>query len=276
MTRIAALLTCHNRRDTTVEAVRALSAQTTEATIDLVLHDDGSTDGTADAVRAVRPEVRVVQGDGNRYWCGGMRAAWGAVLVGGYDHYLWVNDDTVLDPEAVAALLDVYATQPGSVVVGATRDPETGEPTYGGVVRTSSTRPLNFTRVAPADEPRGVDTMNGNCVLVPQAVVEQIGILDEGFTHGLGDFDYGLRASRAGFAVVVAPGTIGTCSRNPESPSGRPGLKAAREEWRRMMGVKAIPPSEWRRFAARHAGPLWPLYWASPYVRRIVGRATRG
>ncbi len=62
---IAVLLTCHNRRAETLRCLEALLAQDAGASLRVFLVDDGSTDGTGEAVRVSFPQVNVVQGDGS-------------------------------------------------------------------------------------------------------------------------------------------------------------------------------------------------------------------
>ena len=56
------------------------------------------------------------------------------------------------------------------------------------------------------------------------------------------------------------------------------GLTARRQRQHlaRLRGPKGLPPREWLRFSRRWAGPLWPVYAASPFVRRTArwARAT--
>jgi glycosyltransferase involved in cell wall biosynthesis len=247
--------------------------------LEAYLLDDGSTDGTAEAVKARHPQVEVLRGDGTLFWNGGMRRAFAAVLEGDYDHYLWLNDDTLLYPGALENLLQTHrrVTEfgvPASIVVGSTRDPDTGDLTYGGLSRESRLRPLRFTPVRPGEGPRECETMNGNCVLVPREVAMAVGNLDGAFTHGMGDIDYAFRAREAGCRVWVAPGYAGSCSRNLVRGSWRdPGLPL-RARLSKLLGPKGLPPREWGVFVRRHAGPLWGAYWVLPYIR-LTGSALR-
>ena len=106
MTRLCALLTCFNRRDKTLACLDALYRCDLPAGVGLsaVLVDDGSRDGTGDAVRQRFPQVEVLRGDGSLYWSGGMRMAWARAMAQGFDDYLWLNDDTILDRHAIDAL----------------------------------------------------------------------------------------------------------------------------------------------------------------------------
>jgi GT2 family glycosyltransferase len=272
-TRVAAVLAAHNRRELTLACLGSLRRQQAGGVaVDAYVLDDASSDGTGTAVAAGFPEATILAGDGQLYWNGGMRRALAAAMAGDYDYYLWLNDDTRLDDGALAVLLDTERALrrdgDGPVIVaGSTRHPDTGELTYGGVVRPSRWRRLHWELVAPAARPLPCETMNGNAVLVPRAVVDRVGNIDGRFSHAMGDYDYGLRARRAGCSVWVAPGTVGTCASHPRRRSDTQPLTS---EWRRLWSTKELSPRSWAVFARRWAGRLWPLYWASPYLRRAA------
>lgn len=276
-TRIAAVMTCHNRREKTLACLASLREQRLDdIVIDVVLVDDGSTDGTATAVEESFPEVEILCGDGALFWAPGMRLALAHAARGDYDFYLWLNDDTELDKDAVETLLATYreVTERGHfepVVVGSTRDPRDGAITYGGRVRPSAWRPSRFQTVNPADRPLPVATMNGNVVLVPRAVYRTVGNMSP-YRHSFADQDYGLRVRAAGFSVWTAPGTVAACSKNENPTYGRRyGEKPLSDEVRALFGIKGLLPKDWLRFSRRWHGPFWPLWAASPYLRGLTG-----
>jgi GT2 family glycosyltransferase len=283
--RVAAVMAAYNRRDLTLACLRSLRAQRAPGvTLDAFVLDDASSDGTGRAIAEEFPEVAVLQGTGRLYWNGGMRTAFGAAITGDYDYYLWMNDDTSLDDRALAVLLDTERRlrdrgEEAAIVAGSTRDPETGELTYGGLVRPYRWRPLRWELVSPADQPRPCETMNGNTVLISREVVRRVGNIDPAFVQQMGDYDYGLRARAAGCSVWIAPGMVGTCAPNP---ARRPGEEPFLQEWRRLWSTKELLPGPWAVFSRRWAGRLWPVYWLSPYLRagfrllrgRIRGRRT--
>ena len=98
MNKLAVLLTCFNRKDKTIASLTALYKAFHESSdgwdMSVYLTDDGSTDGTSDAVSKNFPQVRVLKGDGALYWAGGMRNSWSEALKEDYDAYLLLNDDT--------------------------------------------------------------------------------------------------------------------------------------------------------------------------------------
>ena len=109
--RYAVLLTCFNRKEVTLRCLEQLHAQKTEAAMDVFLCDDGSSDGTFDAVRGHFPNVRVFKGTGNLFWNRGMLASWKkARETKDYDAYIWLNDDTFLYDDALTELLDCSRT----------------------------------------------------------------------------------------------------------------------------------------------------------------------
>ena len=272
-TRVAAVMTVFNRRDTTLGCLASIREQTgADAEVDVYVLDDASTDGTAEAIKEQFPEVHLLHGDGNQFWVGGMRGAFGAAIERGYDAYWWLNDDTHLKPDALALLLASSAELRGrgheqAVVVGTTTHPDDGRFTYGGVRRPSRLRPLDLELVPPASEPREALTFNGNCVLIPHSVVELVGNIDPAYRQKMGDFDYGFRTRSAGGSVWVAPGTIGTCATHPPRRTDQAPL---RDELRRLWSVKELPFGPWATFTRRWAGPAWPIFMTSPYVKRAA------
>lgn len=273
---IIGILTAFNRRATTLEALACLEASYRHASIPprAILVDDGSTDGTAAAVRADFPWVEVVAGDGSLFWNRGMHKAQARAMECPHDYLLWLNDDTRLRPEAIASLLSTSGQlnqrygKP-CIVVGATADPS-GKTSYGGDLAHSRWRPFHYRRIGHTAEPVECHAMNGNIVLIPADIVRVIGNLDPVFEHGLGDTDYALRARRANFRVYVAAGHLGECSNNPTDGSFQDPRLPLSERWRKMLSRKGLPPRSWRHFTRRHGGPLWPLYFAWPYFRLVA------
>lgn len=271
---VAVLMTSFNRRSTTLRCLTELFRQDLPpgVTMTVILVDDASRDGTAEAVRAQFPSVRAIVGTGDLYWVGGMHRAFSIALAESFDAYLWLNDDTMLRPGSLRDLFGTLdtLTRPGGpavIVVGATADPASGAMTYGGIVRASRWHPLKFALAHPGDDPVRCTTMNGNVVLIPSAAASELGNLDPAFIQGMGDIDYGLRAERAGVEVWMAAGFVGACPRNPAAGTWEDASLGLRERWRLVCDAKGLPPKPYRHLARRHAGTLWPLYWGMPYAR---------
>lgn len=277
---IAVLITCHNRKDITLDCLDHLIKQEESECYKLKVYlvDDGSTDGTSKAVADNYPEVRIIKGDGNLYWCGGMRLAFGKAIKDKFDFYLWLNDDTLLYPNAIRILMNTHLyikEKEGheGIITGATQSPITGETTYGGQNTHGLLKLLSFNLISPNGKPQSCDVINGNCVLIPSAIAEKVGNLDEKFTHGIGDFDYALRAKEQGFTSWVTPDFIGTCSKNLRSGSRVDASIPIKERTKEMTSPTGLPPArEWMFFTRRHGGILWLIYWLRTAVRYLFPR----
>lgn len=280
---MAILLVCCNRRDTTVAAVRRLRNQSLETPYTIVLFDDASTDDTVEAVLAEAPEAVVVRGDGEAFWNGGLFHAWKRALALPVGAFLWLNDDVELDYDAFARLAQAWQAMRAEcgddafILAGATRDGD-GTVTYGGLRHVRTPFAFRLAAVQPGSALSPIDTFNGNIVLVPRVVVERIGINDPAYHHNLGDMDYGLRASRAGVSVMLAPGTLGRCDANAakrERGFGAAGLPL-REQWRKVNTHHGLPFASWWHFTRRHSGGWFPLHFLLPYRKLIVPTRGRG
>ena len=282
MTRVVALAACHNRRDRTIRCLESFFAQAVDGVaLNAVLVDDGSTDGTSDAVRSRFPEVEIISSDGSLYWASSMALAEKRAVAHEPDFLLWLNDDVVLYPNALATLLAAAAV-PGAarIVAGYTLYPASSVPSYGGANRVDW-HPMRFRPVTPVDgENTSSDTFNGNVVLVPKEVYEAVGGIDGGFEHAFADFDYGLRARALGFEVIVAGVAVGECLRTLDAAAWRDTSLPLVTRYRMMLGRKGVPIASSARYLRRHGGRLWPVYIAATYAKvavdhaaaRVVGR----
>lgn len=274
LSRIAVLLTCHNRREKTVRCLKALREQEgaslkfdSHYSINIFLVDDGCTDGTAEAVLNIWPDATVIKGDGNLYWCGGMRRAWVEAAKSDPDFYLLLNDDTFLFPNAIESLLilGVYPSLP-FIVVGAIIHPETSKQQYGGII--------NGKRfpIPAVGYPVVCDTMHGNCVLVSRATYQKNSILYHAYTHAMGDLDYGNQARKKGGLIIQTAFPVGVCSRNSNENTWRDTKLSRKERLGLLWSKKNLPPLEWLTYCRRNMGFLWPRYFVSPMLRILLGK----
>lgn len=277
MKRVTAILTTFNRRKLTLACLDRLEASARQAGVKLsvIVVDDASSDGTADAVRARFQYAQVVCSEGDLYWNRGMHRGMELALAQEFDFLLWLNDDTMLRADAIARLLrdaEILRHRDGNDVLlaGATCDAE-GRVSYGGSASAGGLRRFKYKKVWDADVPVACDVINGNCVLIPAAVAHVVGNLDPVFEHAMGDTDYALRTKAAGFGVYVASGFVGECNNNPISGTFLDASASLPDRWRRIIDRKGLPPRSYAHFVRRHGGAMWPLYFAWPYIRVLGG-----
>jgi rhamnopyranosyl-N-acetylglucosaminyl-diphospho-decaprenol beta-1,3/1,4-galactofuranosyltransferase len=118
--RVAAVVVTYNRRDLLLEALAAVSAQT-RAPDTVIVVDNASTDGTAAAVRAKFPAVHLAELTANTGGAGGFAYGMRLALADGADLIWLMDDDTVPEPGALAALLTARDRHPGPPALVASR-----------------------------------------------------------------------------------------------------------------------------------------------------------
>lgn len=270
---ITACLTAFNRCAKTCAALQAFFNQEGDFHLSAVLMDDGSRDGTADAVRDRFADTIVLRGDGSLFWNGGMSAAYDRARERGADFFLWLNDDTMLQKDALVRLIRDYESlnpPTGGIVVGSTLDEESKTHTYGGVRSLSNWHPGRFALVEPAGSVQVCDAMNGNIVLISSGAAERLGAIDCRYTHSMGDYDYGLRARARGVPLVLGAGYHGFCPRNPAGSAWHEQATIT-ERYRAAVSPKGLPMGEWAHFLRMHGGMFWPVAWLATYRRIVTG-----
>lgn len=274
---IAVLMACHNRREKTLECLKRLAIAAKKAGVRyrLYLFDDGSTDGTAEAVRALEPDAVILIGDGSYFWNRSMNRVFDAAMREGFSAYLWLNDDTMLEPGAIEQILAASSSVSEDVlVVGAVCDPDTGQLTYGGNRRVDPLlRPFLCTRTEPNGTPQDVDVVNGNVLYVPDKIARTLGNLDPVFEHGMGDTDYSMRARKQGLRILLTSDYVGTCSHNPARGTHKDRALGIADRMRKAFSRKGLPWRSWLVMCWRYGGVLWPIHFIWAYIRILLARA---
>lgn len=263
----AVLLTVHNRKTKTLECLQRLYAQLPldGYQVDVYLTDDGCTDGTPEAIRQQFPQVHIIHGDGNLFWNRGMYTAWQEAAKKDYDFYLWLNDDTFVYPYMLATIFQASQQKENkAIIVGATLSANHKNSTYGG-------RMVNGQIAAVNGELIHIHHFNGNIVLIPRFVYQQLGNLDYYFTHSKGDFDYGLRAGKAGIKMYQIGIYLGECEQhesldkwcNPDVPF--------KQRWKMLHRPNGMPPKETFHLEKRHIGLFTAMFhYCTIYIRCII------
>lgn len=225
---IAVLLTCHNRRAKTESCLKSLknalqtyNAQKQEPVdIEIFLTDDGCTDGTTEAARAIFPNgfLHVIQGDGNLYWARGMRKAWEEAMKYSdkWQFYLLLNDDVILMENVFDELFmaNDYAVErfglQGLYSGHCCDSLDHNKRTFGGHVWKNRFKGLTKVML-PTGKPEMCDITNANILMVSPNVVRKIGIFNKGFHHGGADYTYSIHARDKGFPVLLTANFCGIC-----------------------------------------------------------------
>ena len=183
--------------------------------VDVLVVDNGSSDGSVELVRERFPAVEVIANASNR----GYAAANNQGVARARGRYvLLLNSDAEVEPEALRTLVAYADEHPEAGVIGpkllnpdGTLQPSGGRfPTPASTVASLlglnrlTGRPRYGTR-RDYNVPAEVDEVSGAAMLIRRDVISQIGGLDEGFAWGYEDIDFCLRARRAGWRVQYVP-----------------------------------------------------------------------
>jgi GT2 family glycosyltransferase len=210
--RIAVVVPTHNRRATTLRFVEQ-SREWLGPRDELIIVDDGSTDGTVDAIRQSAPATVVLEGDGSLWWAGATNRGVEYALAKGFDYILTINDDSTPENGFLVCLLETARAHPntivGAILLHAT-DPETVW-ACGGKLGFWDGRlfGLRFHDRPLEEALRGgrwqsVDMLPGCGVLVPGSAYRHVGLYDAGrFPQYHADSEFSIRAKRHGYGVVV-------------------------------------------------------------------------
>jgi N-acetylglucosaminyl-diphospho-decaprenol L-rhamnosyltransferase len=187
---------------------------------DVVVVDNGSTDGTVELVRERFPDVRVIEqenrgmGGGNN---AGMRAADGR-------YFFLLNSDAWVIGDALDRLVEFADAHPDAAVVGprllnedgTLQRSARGEPTLWRL----ATEYLAIRKLAPRsrrlnplyrgdfahDTVAEVDWLSGAALLVRREAADAVGLFDEDFFMFSEEVDWMTRFRRAGWTVLFFPG----------------------------------------------------------------------
>ena len=218
--RIAVVTPVHNRREITLQCLRSLSRIDSEGLdVSVYIVDDGSTDGTAEAIASEFHGVNIVSGDGNLWFTEGTNVGVREAMKTSPDYVLMMNDDQVFDPGFLQSMVRTAEAFPRSVV-GALLllwdtphrifqvDPHWNA-SWGGwrhwYHQTVWTIP---------EEPWEVGLIVGNCVLVPAAAIKEHGLMRSDRYPNFGDAEYTPRLKRHGWRLMIDPGARVFCQPN--------------------------------------------------------------
>ena len=206
------IVLAYNHLADTLECLASLS-RLTYPNYRLLVVDNGSSDGTAEAVKAQYPHVQVLRLESNLGFQGGANFGLKWSMDAGIDYVLLVSNDTTAQPDVLDELMkyaasdDVgllapkiyYFSEPDRIwSVGGDRHPLTLEMTHKGDNQLDRGQ---WNRVLDRD------FLVGCVLLFKRSLLENVGYFDTGFYPAYyEDVDLCMRARRANFRLLSVPG----------------------------------------------------------------------
>lgn len=203
--RCSVIIPCYNGMDLTRACVLSLVAQTGSHELEILLVDNGSTDGTHH-LDGLHPSVRVLRQPRNLGFAGGVNAG---IRAARHPLLLILNNDTQAAPNLLDELWQVLASDPRIGAAAPVSNHVKGPAMLpvGNLGRDSTARAELAHELATATTAaiQDVDTLAGLCLLLRRTTLDSVGLFDERFGHGnFEDDDLCLRLRLHGYRLVIA------------------------------------------------------------------------
>lgn len=207
--RISVVILNWNGRDDTIRCLSSLVGLTYR-NHEVIVVDNGSNDDSVAAVRASFPSVHIIETGKNLGYAGGNNVGIRWALACGAEYILILNNDTVVDPGLLGALVRASTTLPAPSIIGAAiyfmDQPE--QLWYRGGRWDSDACSFRHEGYGQPLNPdiaviREVDYVTGCALFAPRQVFETIGGFNEDYFLTYEETDFCYRAREAGYLCVV-------------------------------------------------------------------------
>jgi len=204
---VSIVIPVYNHLEQTIRCLHSLAAVGAFCTFEIIVVDDGSSDESAEWLRACA-NVRLHCMPDNTGFVGACNA--GAALALG-KYLVFLNNDTQVKAGWLDALIGTFQTEPTCGLVGAKLIyPDGSLQEAGGIVFADGSA-CNYGRGGDPADPRydflrEVDYCSGACIALPTSLFRSLGCFDALYAPAYyEDTDLAFRVREAGFQVVYQP-----------------------------------------------------------------------
>ncbi len=212
---VSVIIVNWNTRELLLNCLSSVFATAAGLEVEIFVVDNGSQDGSSEAVRKEFPGVTIIQNDRNR----GFARANNQALAGGAGRYfLLLNSDAVLTEGALPGLVAFMDRTPQAGITacryldidGGRQNSFDNFPTLATELFNKTILKILFPSRYPSKrrdyrEPIEVESVIGACMMVRAAAVGSVGLLDEDYFFFLEETDWCFRMRRAGWKVYHLP-----------------------------------------------------------------------
>jgi GT2 family glycosyltransferase len=208
--RTTVVVPVRNRLSLTRQCVEALvSGYGDREDVEVVVVDDGSTDGTREFLEAAAgiDVVRHATSAGFAASCNGGAAE------GSGEYVLFLNNDTQGEDGWLDALVSYADANKRAAIVGARLLYQNGTIQHAGIVVCADLLPRHVYRGFPGDhpavsKPRRFQAVTAACMLVRRSMFNEINGFDSAFVNGFDDIDLCLRIAQRGGETHYCPHSV--------------------------------------------------------------------
>ncbi len=169
--------------------------------------DDGSSDGTKKIVKEKFPHIIILTGDGNLWWSGAMNKGIKYSLNNYAEYILSLNNDLEVAKDYIEKMIFWAEKEPEALLGSYTFDIETKKPIFGGSRRYWNKKDICLLDIIVPEKRKGlfwVTHLPGRGLWISAKAFKTIGLFDaEKLPQYQADYDFTLRAAKAGFGVYI-------------------------------------------------------------------------
>ena len=212
---ISVVIVNWNTCDLLRQCLQSVYRTVREIAFEVIVVDNGSTDGSVAMLEAEFPGVRIIANGENRGFAAANNQAL-RVMSGRYA--LLLNSDAVLMEDAAASLHRFMEGQPEAAMAfgqllnadGSKQNSIAAFPTLWTLLANTSLLEYLFPRRYPSKRyphpgPIGIESGIGACMLVRKTAVDAVGMLDERYFFFFEETDWCFRMRRAGWKIYHVP-----------------------------------------------------------------------
>ncbi|PZD72426.1 hypothetical protein C1752_03593 [Acaryochloris thomasi RCC1774] len=240
------IIPVHNRKSITFSCLKHLREIGDLCRYQIVVVDDGSTDGTFTMLEEDFPEVTVLSGDGDLWWAGAIVRGMEYAIEHGADYFVWLNDDTFPSVGTIKRMVAECAEHTKIIASAQCYSAQNLQyPTYGGHKKSLTSTRLIFT---PKNSLVECDCLSGNLVCFPKIVVDQLGFPPaDKLPHCLADIAYTWQAKKYGYRLRVIGDATAVCEFNPSEEGWASSPISMKARWKEIFTLKSnlYPPAFW-------------------------------
>lgn len=201
-----------NRKEMLLDCLRSIK-ELDYPIYEIIVVDNASTDGSAQAVRENYPDVVLIENDKNYGAIGGKNIGLRRALQSDVEYIYMQDNDIVAAKDALTKLVEVAEADATVGMVGAMMYDYSKPDTIlsaGGTIdwtqNVSRGRGDNQKDVGQFNKIEPVDYLWGGALLVRKSVLETVGLFDEDYIgYWFEDSDLSVRVAKAGFKVLFNP-----------------------------------------------------------------------
>jgi GT2 family glycosyltransferase len=282
--RIEIVTPVHNRREVTLQCLRSIARLNSDGLdIHTVIVDDGSTDGTSEAIAEQFPDVEVIPADGSLQFTEATNVGVRAALERNPKYVLMINDDQIFDQDAVRCLVETAELHPRSVVGPLLLLWDTPHKLFqtAPIWNTLSGGWRHWRHQTVWTVPKRtfeVEGIVGNCVLVPTDAIHEQGLMNSKRYPIYGDAEYTPRLRRNGWRLLIDPRSRVFCQ--PNTAPAKISRLSLRDKFHNLVIDTYHPHNLRRRFRAAWDGAPNKLSglaaFAIFFVRLVLRRNVEG